>query len=162
MIYAGCDNGLTGGLVALSETAGLPPISMIPMPIKAKGKGNEVDALAVWEWMQSLHSELCVVIETPGKHSPGLMALCSMWDSYGALRAICEVKGIRHIRISPQTWQSVMLPGCEKGNTKPYALSVARQLWPQETWLATPRCKKPSDGLVDGALIAEFARRKGL
>lgn len=166
MVYAGIDNGLHGAIVALSDVPGCPPIFTHVMPVRSKAKGNEVAADRVLDILETLHCDLrmglTVILETPGKHSPGAQALCSMWDSYGAIRAILEIKGIRHHRIAPQTWQKVMLPGCEKGNTKPFALSVARRLWPSETWLATPRSKVPHDGVVDGALLAEYGRMKGL
>jgi hypothetical protein len=55
-----------------------------------------------------------------------------------------------------------MLGNVEKGQTKPAALSKARQLWPGETWLATARSSKPHEGLIDAALIAEWARRQKL
>lgn len=158
MIYIGIDNGLTGGLVALSDHPGAP-IAMIPMPTKGKGKGNEVDALAVWQWIYQHGGNGCTVtLETPGKHSPGVQALCSMWDSYGAIRGVLESRKIRHHRITPQAWQKIMLPNCAKGDTKPAALARCRQLWPDESWLASPRCSKPHDGLIDAALIAEFSR----
>lgn len=167
MIYLGIDNGLDGGLVALSDVVGVAPINAAVMPTRLKAKGREVNADLVLAFIESLHcpdvrTDLTVVIETPGKHSPGAQALCSMWDSFGVLRAVCEVKGIRHYRITPQQWQKAMLPGCEKGNTKPFALSIARRLWPQESWLATPRSSVPHDGLIDAALIAEYARTKNL
>ena len=163
MVYIGIDNGLTGALVAISDHPG-PPIDKIVMPTRGKTKGNEVDAAAIWDWMRpyNIMGTLTVILETPGKHSPGAQALCSMWDSYGAIRGILESHGIRHHRISPQTWQKIMLPGCAKGDTKPAALAKARQLWPNESWLATPRCSKPHDGMVDAALIAEYARIKQL
>ena len=159
-VYLGIDNGLTGGLVALSDHPG-PPIAMIPMPTRGKAKGNEVDAMAVYEWLLSLDTafdRMTAVLETPGKHSPGAQALCSMWDSYGAVRAILECRSIRHHRITPQAWQRVMLVGCAKGDTKPAALARCRQLWPDETWLATPRSSKPHEGMLDAALISEYAR----
>ena len=164
MTYVGIDNGLTGALVALSDQAGLPPIASAVMPTRGKAKGNEVDALAVYEWLGSIAPlvDLTVILETPGKHSPGAQALCSMWDSYGAIRGVLESRRIRHHRITPQAWQKVMLPGCAKGDTKPAALAKARQLWPGETWLASPRCSTPHSGLIDAALIAEYARIKNL
>jgi hypothetical protein len=166
MIYLGIDNGLTGALVALSDVSSVAPIRMDIMPVRKKAKGNEVNGELVLAFIESLHCDvrcdLTVILEIPGKHSPGAQALCSMWDSFGVLRAICEVKGIRHHRITPQQWQKVMLPGCEKGNTKPFALSVARRLWPSESWLATPRSSTPHSGLIDAALIAEYARTKQL
>ncbi len=162
MIYIGIDNGLTGGLVALSDHPG-PPIEMMPMPTRGKSKGNEVDALAVKYFvLKFIDNDVTVILETPGKHSPGAQALCSMWDSYGAIRGVLESRGIRHHRIAPQQWQKVMLPGCAKGDTKPAALAKARQLWPEETWLRTPKCKTPDSGLIDAALIAEYGRIKNL
>jgi hypothetical protein len=163
MIYIGIDNGLSGALVALSDHPG-PPIAMLAMPTRGKAKGNEVDAHAVMSWFLDLAAPDCLVgvLETPGKHSPGTQALCSMWDSYGAIRAILETRGIRHHRITPQKWQKLMLPGCAKGDTKPAALTRATQLWPSETWLKTPRCSTPHDGMIDAALIAEYGRISNL
>lgn len=163
-LIVGIDNGLDGGLVALSDHPG-PPIDTTVMPTRGKAKGNEVDANAIYEWLLNLGcglDRLTVVLETPGKHSPGLMSLCSMWDSYGAIRGVLECRGIRHHRISPQTWQTKMLPGCKKGDTKPCALQRAKQLWPSEKWLASARCRTPHTGLVDAALIAEFGRIKNI
>lgn len=159
MIYIGIDNGLTGGLTALSDYPG-PPIAMAVMPTRGKAKGNEVDAVAIWNWLRMMGdtNKLNVILETPGKHSPGAQALCSMWDSYGCIRGILESRGIRHHRITPQAWQKVMLVGCKAGDTKPAALARCRQLWPGESWLATARSTKPHEGLIDAALIAEYGR----
>jgi hypothetical protein len=159
-IYIGIDNGLTGGIVALSDCAGAAPIAAYPMPTRNKSKGNEVDAEAVWEYLHewSLSDRIFVTLETPGKHSPGAQALCSMWDSYGPIRGVLESRRIRHHRITPQAWQKKMLVGCKKGDTKPAALAKARQLWPEETWLKSPRCTVPHDGMIDAALIAEYSR----
>ena len=160
MIYIGIDNGLTGAMVALSDHPG-PPIASIIMPTRGKAKGNEVDAMQVWKFISTYFNtieSLTVILETPGKHSPGAQALCSMWDSYGAIRGILESRSIRHHRITPQSWQKKMLPGCAKGDTKPAALTKARQLWPDESWLASPRCATPHSGLIDAALIAEYGR----
>ena len=157
-VYIGIDNGLTGGLVALSDHPG-PPIAMEIMPTRGKSKGNEINAELVWSFIdQFCRDTLTVILETPGKHSPGAQALCSMWDSYGAIRGVLESRGIRHHRITPQAWQKKILVGCAKGDTKPAALAKARQLWPAENWLASPRCTKPHDGMIDAALIAEYGR----
>lgn len=163
MIYLGIDNGLSGGLVAISDHPG-PPICMTVMPTRGKTKGNEIDATAVMEWMHLIGPlpSITVILETPGKFSRGVQAISSMWDSYGAIRGICEAMRIRHHRITPQAWQKAMLIGCAKGDTKPAALARAKQLWPSESWLATPRSSKPHEGLIDAALIAEYGRLKKL
>jgi hypothetical protein len=163
MIYIGIDGGLSGALVALSDHPG-PPVAMLPMPTRGKSKGNEVDCLELWNWirMSSPSGNVTVILETPGKFSAGTQSLCSMWDTYGAIRGVLESRCIRHHRITPQAWQKVMLPNCAKGDTKPAALARCRQLWPGETWLRTPKCKVADTGLIDAALIAEYGRIKNL
>lgn len=157
-VYIGIDNGTSGALVAISEHPG-PLIAAVAMPTRGTTKGNEVDAEMVQLWLQAFDGdELTVLLETPGKHSPGVMALCSMWDSYGCIRAILATRKIRHHRIAPQTWQKAMLGKTAKGDTKPAALAKARQLWPTETFLRTMKCKKPDPGIIDAALIAEYGR----
>ncbi len=161
-LYLGVDNGLTGAICALSTEPGLAPVAMTVMPVQGKSKGNEVDCRALWKWLAALGrpDTLTAVLETPGKHSPGAQALCSMWDSYGAIRAVLAVMGIKTIRITPQSWQKKMLVGCAKGETKAFAQTVARQLWPAESFLATSRSTKPHEGLIDSVLIAEYGRRE--
>jgi hypothetical protein len=157
MTYIGIDNGLSGGIVAV-QAPGIITKAWT-MPTRNKSKGNEVDAEFVASFFdQWMRDEITVILETPGKFAKGVQAISSMWDSYGAVRGVLESRGIRHIRITPQAWQKVMLVGCKKGDTKPAAYAKARQLWPTETWLPSPRCSNPHDGMIDAALIAEYGR----
>lgn len=166
MIHIGIDNSLSGALCILS---GSQIVSMITMPVKEyvppkKGAKTtrEIDIVAVWQWINSIvgHqlSDVFVMIEKP-TNAKTYRAAEAMAGSFHALRAMCELKGLNWQRITPQSWQKVMLPGCKVGNTKPAALSAAKNLWPEENWLATKRSKVPHDGLVDAALIAEYCRR---
>lgn len=154
-IVVGIDNGISGGVVALGPLSHI--ISMLVMPSKKARKGNEIDICAVWDWIASLESPATVVIEEPGG-SKSAKAATSMAGSFHALRAMCELKKLRWHRVTPQAWQRVMLPGCKAGDTKPRALAAVKALWPDESFLASERCKVPHEGLVDAALIAEFAR----
>jgi hypothetical protein len=160
-IIIGIDNGISGALVALSAYSGMV-LESILMPTRITGSSRECDAIAVCEWIEKFQysDEVAVALETPGKYSPGTLALCSMWDCYGVLRGILESCNIRHIRVDPQIWQKEMLGKVPKGETKPFARAKAKELWATETWLATPRSKKAHEGMVDAALIAEFYRRK--
>lgn len=163
MLYIGIDNGLDGGLCAVSNAGTID--GMETMPTTGLAKGREVDPEAIASLLKLYIGDrqlkdVCVILETPGKFSAGRLALTSMWDSYGAVRSVLSTMRLRHLRIPPAEWQKPMLPGCAKGNTKPFALSVARRLWPHEQFLASSRCRTPHDGLVDAALIAEWGRRK--
>jgi hypothetical protein len=160
-IIIGIDNGISGAMVAISAYHG-KVIEKILMPTRSTGTSRECDAVEVCEWIEKFtHTDdIAVALETPSKHSPGTLALCSMWDCYGAIRGILESCGIKHVRIAPRTWQSVMLGVVPKGETKAYARAKAAQIWPDEDWLATPRSKTANMGFIDAALIAEFYRRK--
>ncbi len=160
-IVIGIDNGISGAMVAISAYHG-KVIDKILMPTRSTGTSRECDALAICEWIEKfLYSDdIAVALETPSKHSPGTLALCSMWDCYGAIRGILEAYGIKHVRIAPRTWQAEMLGVVPKGETKAYARAKAAQIWHDEDWLATPRSKKAHEGFIDAALIAEFYRRK--
>lgn len=157
-MFIGVDNGISGGLVGLSEYSQI--VAMLPMPVLAARKRTEIDVASVWRWMADLDlgDKLTVVIEEPGG-SKSAKAGASMAGSFHALRALCVLKGLRWHRITPQAWQRVILPGCKSGDTKPRALAEARQLWPDQTFLASERSRKPHEGLIDAALIAEYGRR---
>lgn len=159
MTYIGVDGGISGGLVALSSVAGLPPIKKTPMPTKAKKKGSQIDAELVWMWIEPFAlQELTVLVEEPCG-AKNANAAISMADSFAVIRTILELKGIRRHFVSAKTWQKVMLPGCRSGDTKPFALSVVNRLWPDENWVEAG-CRVPNSGTVDAALIAEWARRQ--
>lgn len=162
--YLGIDNGISGGLVVLSPTAGLPPVAMMVMPVQRARKGNEVDVRAVLHWLEDIGvrlAETMTIIEEPGG-SKSARAATSMAGSFHALRGMLESRGARYERITPQAWQRVMIPGARGGETKARALEMARRLWPTTDWRASDRCRTPHDGLVDAALLAEYARRTGL
>jgi hypothetical protein len=137
---------------------------MLPMPVKRARKGNEVDINEIIWWLDKNEirlSDTMTIIEEPGG-SKSAKAATSMAGSFHALRALLEIKCGRYERITPQTWQRVMIPGAKGGETKSRALEVARRLWPGTDWRASDRCRTPHDGLIDAALIAEYGRRAGL
>ena len=161
MTTIGIDNGVSGGLVALSPHSKI--ISMLPMPVLKARRGNEIDIAAVWQWMDALgdRSRITAIIEEPGG-SKSARAATSMAGSFHALRALCVIKAIRWHRVTPQAWQRVMLPVCKAGDTKGRALALARQLWPDESFRASARCRIAHDGMVDAAIIAEFGRTSSM
>lgn len=160
--YVGIDNGLDGGLCALSHHPDSLIVAMIPMPTCKVDGTREIDVVAIWRWLDQLgRSKLVAIIERP-TGSKSSTAARSMAGSFHSLRTIMEIKGVRYHRVTPQKWQKPMLGNCGAGNTKPAALSLARNIWPDETFLKTERCSVPHDGMIDAALISEWARRNSL
>jgi hypothetical protein len=159
-IVIGVDNGLDGGLCALSAFDG-SLIHAIPMPTRQIGGKREVDPSAVYVWATGLgdfSSRILFAIEEPLKHAKSSQAMRSMGISFGLLCATAEMIGYHIRRIQVLDWQGPVLGRVARGKTKQRALEVASARWPDETWLASSRHRTPHDGMVDAALLAEFAR----
>lgn len=155
-LYLGCDNGLSGGLCVIS---GSLIIAKTVMLVKKSRKGREVDVVAAWNWIEDtvqFHNldKLHAVVEEPGG-AKSYKAAVSMAASFHALRAMFEINHVKFTRITPQKWQKPLLKA-KAGDTKPAALKLAQKLWPDESWLRTPRCIVPDHNLVDAALIAYY------
>lgn len=153
----GIDNGLDGGLCAISAHSG-DLIERIAMPTFQRAGKREVDTLAIYKWFVKLHTPATIVIEEPLKHAKSSQAMRSMGISFGKVMGMCEAYGLNIQPIEVRDWQSVMLGKVPKGQTKKVALTSARKLLPEEKWLATTRSTTPHDGLVDAYLIAQFYR----
>ena len=177
-LYVGVDNGVSGGLCAMlnGEIIGLRPMPKQQSKKITKGKSkvkNEIDICKVQEWVERLMEKWNVssdsdfqiqpifVIEEPGG-SKSSQAAVSMAGSFHSLRAFVELAGYPLHRITPQSWQRVMLPGTGEDHTKLAAKAKCAELWPWLSFLRTDRCSTPDTGILDAALIAEWARRNNL
>jgi len=160
-IIIGIDNGISGGLVAISAHHGLI-IATTAMPSQKHRTRNEVDIQAVHSWLSGITDgqpgRAAYIIEEPN-NSRNASTAYSVAASFHALRGYLEAYHADIRRITPQSWQKAMLGKVPKGETKAFALAKAREIWPDETWLASPRCKVPHEGIVDAALIAEHGRK---
>jgi hypothetical protein len=136
------------------------------MPVRSDGKKDRISATGFLELIRSFGDDVTVVVERPAG-SKSLLAAVSMADSFARIDTALELAGVRRIAITARTWQKMFwaVPKMAEGskfNTKAAALKVANELWPSETWLPNERCRVPHDGMVDAALIAEYARRTRL
>jgi len=161
MIYVGIDNGITGGLVALSESHGMI-IGMTPMPVSRHRSRNEINVREVYRWLSEVTggnlSNADYIIEEPNNSRTPSTAY-SVASSFHSMRGFFDTLMLNWHRVTPQEWQKAMLGKVQAGDTKPAALIKASELWPEEDWLATPRSTKPHEGMIDAALIAEYGRR---
>jgi len=170
-LYVGIDNGLDGAITVLDKKGKI--LQMFVMPsftniLKTKTKkGNfktqgEIDSVAIKEFfdMGATWSRLTVLIEKPAG-SKGVKPAVSMAASYYTLKTIFKMHGVTPLNVTALRWQKTFWTkprGCQR-DTKDYAAEAAKKIWPDEDWLATPRCSTVHDGLVDSALIAEYARK---
>ncbi len=170
--FIGIDNGLSGGIACIVDGK----INALQvMPVVSDGKRNRVDSESLLRLMSGIvhsysnkdtpmrHVRSFTIYESPAG-SKSVKAAVSMADSFARVETILTTWKYPCLPITSRKWQKMFwsVPKMAKGqkfDTKAAALRVAKQLWPEQNWLASSRCRKPHDGLVDAALIAEFCRR---
>lgn len=162
-MIVGIDNGLDGGLCAISGRDG-KIIDKTAMPTLNRSKKREVDTLRVKFWIEKLddftNARPTLAIEEPLAHAKSSQAVRSMALSFGKLVGMAETGEYETSRVSVHKWQKAMLGNRPKGQTKIRALEVATALAPDENWLKNKRCRTPHDGMIDAYLIAMYLYQK--
>ena len=151
----GIDNGLDGGLCAISKHSG-SIIDKLAMPTFLRAGKREVDAKKIYYWIRNLYTEPLIAIEEPLKHAKSSQAMRSMGISFGKIMGICESHDLKVKPIQVMDWQKKMLGKVPKSQTKTFALRKAEELAPNEDWRKNNRCTVPHDGIVDAFLIAIY------
>jgi len=159
-LIVGMDNGLKGGLCAISRFDG-SLVGYRNMPVTTRAGKSEADVIEIFRWLDNWNTPTEVIIEEPLRHAKSSQAMRSMSISFGKVKGALEIKDIDHYAIEVKEWQDVMLgKRLPKGKTKEKALEAATQYEPEEKWLATPRSRVAHDGIVDAFLIAQYWREK--
>jgi|TARA_R100001086_G_scaffold15604_3_gene7693 hypothetical protein len=155
VIIVGVDNGLQGGLCAVSEFDG-GIVDKIPMPTMQRSKKTEIDTAKIKKWLLDLETPFVLAVEEPLGFAKSSQAVRSMALSFGKLMGMAECCGFEANRISVHKWQKQMLGAMAKGKSKVFALGMAQELAPEENWLKNKRCRTPHDGMIDAFLIARY------
>lgn len=163
MNVIGVDPGLSGGLALLRDDD-VPVV--IPMPIVRGGKGArdqyDVDGIARYLRAWTVSGDLVVIerlLPLPASVAPGVIANYNRGAGVWLFRGICAALRISHELVSPRTWQREMLAGTS-GDTKQRSIVAAGLLFPGVCLRPTERSRKPSDGMSDALLLAEYGRRR--
>lgn len=178
--YIGIDCGLDGGIVKIDEQGEIVHSFVMPtLEVQRVGKSKrskntkrKID-IAVLHLRLKVLAGACttIIIENPGAHAASAAGLRSMTYSFAVVEALCVALHRPYHTVSSQDWQKAFWirpkPKPDDWDTKAQALAVAKRLWPGKEW-RVPSGKtgkllqNPHDGLVDGALLAEWGRIKKL
>lgn len=161
--WVGIDPGKQGGIVFLSEDNSFFESFVIPLI------GDVVDRRQLSEIL-SLCLEYDSIIILEDVHALYGASAASTWDFgfiCGLLEGIIGTLGIQMYKIKPKAWQQQLFVGIpvikkddgKTNDTKKMALLAARNLYPAFTGLATPRSKKPHDGLIDALCLAHYGKQ---
>lgn len=151
----GIDNGsCSGAAVAISSWDGAV-LGYTRLPNHKVGKKTELDMIGLRDWVLGFKlPPVNIIVEEPLHHAPSSQSMRSMALCYGQITGLCTGMAWPWEGLSVRQWQKDMLGKFPRGQSKKYALAKAKELRPDEQWLATPRSKKPHDGIVDAYLMA--------
>jgi hypothetical protein len=175
--YVGIDPGMTGGIARITE-------GKLDLSIATPILNKEFDDIAIYTLLFPLRGTDCRVILEKVHSNPtfGAKGNFTFGGVYGSLRTILHVLQLPYVTVSPKTWQKEVFSGMKeirkppktrvvKGkeitvqgsiDTKLMARQACNRIWPTFDFTPTPRSKKPHEGMIDSALIAEYGRRKNL
>lgn len=147
-LFIGIDPGKSGGIAYIDtqdNISGTMPYSDTELINLCRDASHD--------WNKEVVCCLEKVGAMPGQ---GVVSMFSFGQSVGYIKGVLESFRIPYQEITPQKWKR------EFGLTSDKAKSaeVCRKLFPDVSLLASPRCKKPHDGMAEALLMAEYARRK--
>lgn len=156
-VIIGIDHGREGGIVAFDvETGRIIRKEALPT-VTVKGRVEPCIPEIIRFCRYFTLYNVTIAIEEAPDHAQSAKSLRSMAWGCGMICGALQAAGLPVTRIPVRDWQKAMLGKVPKGQTKLFAERKATLLWPNETWLATPRCYTPHDGMIDAALIASYS-----
>jgi crossover junction endodeoxyribonuclease RuvC len=154
----GVDPGFGGGLAAVTLDGEV--VAVAPMPV-LRGKKTEIDVPGLVGLVRAIevaHAIKLVVVESV--HSMPKQGVASSFNfgrNFGEVLGAVKALGLPVEMPLPQAWKKVVLAGT--AGDKLAAVQYATRRFPSASLLATPRSRKPHDGIADGLCLAEWGRR---
>ena len=147
MISVGIDPGKNGGFAVLVDGR-----------CACAKKWDDVAFIAAMQEVSSKPvSAIRVCVEKVGAMPhQGVTSMFSFGKSAGFIEGVLQAYGIPYQLVPPYTGKKAF--GLTSDKQK--SVDVCRKLFPDVSLLPTSRCTKPSDGIGEALLMAEYARRK--
>lgn len=145
-IYMGIDPGKSGALAIIRPEG---EIEIIPF-----------DAIKYSKAMACVCKEsdsiTCCVEKVGAMPGQGVVSMFNFGHNLGLIEGLLKAYGISYQLVPPQTWKREFSLSSDKARS----VEVCQNLFPDVSLLATPRSRKPNDGMAEALLIAEYARRR--
>jgi crossover junction endodeoxyribonuclease RuvC len=154
-LFCGIDPGLKGGIVFLADSGKI----FYKFPMLAD-TGAIAEFFTKFTYTHLERYKLRFFLEkAQAMPNQGVVSMFNYGSHFGSLVGILSTLGAVYTLVPPQTWTSKLHTGYD-GSSKEKSLKLAKDIFPGEEFLISERSKKPHEGLIDAALIAEFGRRK--
>lgn len=147
-VSIGIDPGKTGAIAVMDEDGILC--------LEQFNVDKYVDVLSyVGQSTSAKDIKVCLekVGAMPGQ---GVVSMFNFGHNLGVIEGILSALRIPYQLVPPQTWKKEFSLTGDKAKS----IEVCKKLFPWVDLRATERSRKPSDGLAEALLMAEYARRK--
>lgn len=142
--YIGIDPGKSGALALLTED-GL--CTVVPF--------QESAYTAILK-AASGPSSVCCLEKVGAMPGQGVVSMFNFGHNLGYIEGLLQAFDIPYQLVPPQTWKKEFCVTSDKNTS----IEVCRKLFPHVCLLPTSKSRKPSDGMAEAMLMAEYARRR--
>ena len=151
MVYIGIDPGKNGGYAIIETDSGKVDVS----PWDEHRFTNDMKFFSsAYDTQNEVRCCLEKVGAMPGQ---GTVSMFNFGMGFGFIQGVLTAFEIPYQLIPPQTWKKEF---SLLHQDKSRSVETAQRLFPNVNFLPTERSRKPSDGMCEAALLAEYARRK--
>lgn len=147
-VSIGIDPGKTGAIAVMNDND--------VFCLEQFSVDRYVDILScVGRYISAKDIKVCVekVGAMPGQ---GVVSMFNFGHNLGVIEGILSALRIPYQLVPPQTWKKEFSLTGDKAKS----IEVCKKLFPEVDLRATERSRKPSDGLAEALLMAEYARRR--
>lgn len=106
--------------------------------------------------VRGCESVICCVEKVGAMPGQGVVSMFNFGHNLGFIEGLLRAYGIPYQLVPPQTWKKEFSLTSDKAKS----IEVCQKLFPNANLLATARSRKPSDGIAEALLMAEYARRR--
>lgn len=142
--YIGIDPGKSGALALLTEDG---QCTVVPF--------QESVYTAILK-AASGPSSVCCLEKVGAMPGQGVVSMFNFGHNLGYIEGLLQAFDIPYQLVPPQTWKKEFCVTSDKNTS----IEVCRKLFPHVCLLPTARSRKPSDGMAEAMLLAEYARRR--
>lgn len=142
MTFCGIDPGRGGAIAVIREDGSI-----------ATSVFNESAYRSVI--LSLAYNSLAIVEDVHAMPKQGVTSMFNFGYNKGWIMGALFSCGVSAQLVSPQKWKRAF--GLD--NDKQKSIACASRLFPDANLFATPRCKKPHDGICEALLMAEYGRR---
>lgn len=146
MVFIGIDPGIEGGIALIGSDIEYQAYKYTSQKLIEVVRALAEQHLEVQAWVEQVHS----------MPAQGVASTFTFGKGFGQILGILEALNVPTNLVPAGQWKGAI----GVTHDKQTSIRKAQFLFPEVSLLATKRSRKPSDGMAEALLIAEYGRRQ--